>query len=80
MIKDVGSAYRRLFSTDDGQVVLEDLCNAHYINRSLYEHEEDREAIIAYREGGRNAILRILALSGVRLQSTDYGAHNGRIK
>lgn len=48
-------------------MVLEDLIDSHYIRRSTYELPSDTNELVAYREGGKNAVLRILALSGYTL-------------
>lgn len=64
-------AYRRLFSTDDGIVVLDDLMKSHYISQSTFESPEDAASLVAYREGGKNAVLRILAMAGRRLTTKE---------
>lgn len=63
--------YRHVFSTPEGERVLEDLIGAHFIQASTFEHADDSYALVAYREGGKNAILRILALSGKKLKATE---------
>lgn len=64
---DIAAAYRHIFATHEGEIVLEDLMNMHYINRSTFEQPNDPATLIAYREGGKNAVLRILALAEKRL-------------
>lgn len=49
-------AYRRLFDTDDGAVVLKDLMRAHYVQSPLPRGEQE------FAEGQRNVVLRILAI------------------
>ena len=65
--EDIAAAYRHVFATPEGEIVLEDLMNMHYINRSTFEQPNDPATLIAYREGGKNAVLRILALAEKRL-------------
>lgn len=63
--------YRHVFSTPEGERVLKDLMTTHYIQASTFEHANDSFAMVAYREGGKNAVLRILALAGKKLEATE---------
>lgn len=49
-------AYRHVFSSEDGKLVLRDLMHAHYVQEPLPIDN------LAYAEGQRNVVLRILAL------------------
>lgn len=68
---DLREAYKICFSGEAGKKVLEDLIAAHYIGRSTYESATDSPNIVAYREGGKNAVLRILSYAGKRLVATE---------
>lgn len=68
---DLEKAYRFVFSTPEGEIVLKDLITNHYIQASTFEHANDPFAMVAYREGGKNAVLRILAMSGKKLEATE---------
>lgn len=64
---DIEQAYRTVFSTNEGKIVLMDLMNAHCMSSSTMD--ETGRDMVMYREGGRNAVLRILDLSGKRLMA-----------
>lgn len=49
--------YREFFNTDNGKIVLHDLCKACHIYNSTYD---DNPQQMAYREGERSVVLRIL--------------------
>ena len=66
-IATIEDAYKYVFSTPEGEIVLEDLMSMHYISKSTFETPEDTPAMVAYREGGKNAVLRILAIAGKTL-------------
>lgn len=51
------NAYRRVFSTEDGKIVLNDLMKACFIMRSTVGNSSDETS---YNEGQRNVVLRIL--------------------
>ena len=51
------NAYRRLFSTDDGQVVLKDLMQSCYLSRSIIGPSVHDTY---FNEGVRSVVLRIL--------------------
>lgn len=56
---EVIRAYNRLFNTTDGKSVLEDLKQAHWINRPTFDVNTN---LMSMREGERNVVLRIMAL------------------
>ena len=56
---EVIRAYNRLFNTTDGKLVLEDLKQAHGINRPTFDVNTN---LMSMREGERNVVLRIMAL------------------
>lgn len=56
---EVIRAYNRLFNTTDGKLVLEDLKQAHWINRPTFDVNTN---LMSMREGERNVVLRIMAL------------------
>lgn len=64
-------AYRRLFSTDDGKIVLEDLCKRYYIFDTAVKNGEDRDAILI-NEGKRSAVLFILAMINADLELYEH--------
>jgi hypothetical protein len=51
------SAYRAVFKSPDGELVLKDLMDAHGILTNTFEGDVNK---MLFREGGRNAVLRIL--------------------
>lgn len=69
--EEIQQAYRRVFSSPDAQIVLADLIRAHCCLESTFSSPEDSDTIVAYREGGRNAVLRLLAMAGKRLTVTE---------
>lgn len=56
-LDEVHRAYKRLFATEDGKLVLNDLMYAHFIQGPLPLDN------LQYAEGQRNVVLRILALA-----------------
>ncbi len=57
--KDIVDAYKHVFNTNEGKIVLDDMCKA----GCLYSPIISSDALeMAFREGGRNAVLRILAI------------------
>jgi hypothetical protein len=50
-------AYRRLFSTEDGQLVLDDLMKANFIGRTVVGSDVQHTY---FNEGARSVILRII--------------------
>lgn len=58
--EDVRQAYKIVFSTHEGQIVLNDLMVAHCMTSSTVSPTTEGMLI---KEGGRNAVLRILALA-----------------
>jgi hypothetical protein len=56
-------AYQEVFATDNGKIVLEDLKYAHHMMSSTYKKDlQDGE--LAFREGERNVVLRIVHILG----------------
>lgn len=53
-------AYKRLFDSEDGAIVLQDLLNAGYVRQPVIDTDP---IMMAYKEGHRNAVLRIIALA-----------------
>lgn len=60
------NAYQRLFSTDDGRIVLEDLAKRNYLFDTLSKGDETINEL-CIREGKRSVVLFILALMNVNL-------------
>tara|TARA_Y100000310_G_C20692417_1_gene823203 strand:- start:4448 stop:4687 length:240 start_codon:yes stop_codon:yes gene_type:complete len=54
--QDLRAAYRALFNTDDGQVVLEDLEARFHIHRPVFSTEANETA---FRDGQRSVVLMI---------------------
>ena len=52
--------YKRTFSSEQGKRVLYDLISAHNVMSPTYVRGDAIE--MAYKEGGRNAVLRILTI------------------
>jgi hypothetical protein len=50
--------YKRVFKTEQGQRVLHDLMKEHFIMSPTYQKGDSME--LAYKEGQRNVVLRIL--------------------
>lgn len=57
--EDLKSAYKRIFDTDDGAAVLEDMERRFHINASTYSSEATDTA---YREGQRTVVLFIKSM------------------
>lgn len=53
------SAYKDVFGSPLGQVVLEDLMSTHYIQNTTFDGDSTK---LIFREGERNVVLRILGL------------------
>lgn len=51
------NAYRRLFSTEDGKLVLEDLMKSNFLGRTAIGNDTHHTY---YNEGARDLVLRIL--------------------
>lgn len=54
--QDLRAAYRALFNTDDGQVVLEDLQIRFHVHRPVFSTEANETA---FRDGQRSVVLMI---------------------
>ena len=57
-LNELHDAYRALFSTPDGKLVLEHLCKSAFVYDSTYVAGDSHET--AHREGQRRIILSIL--------------------
>lgn len=57
--KLMDSAYKRVFNTPDGRVILQDLIEQHGVLHSVFDQNPN---LMALREGERNVVLRILSL------------------
>lgn len=57
--KLMDSAYKRVFSTHEGQLILQDLIEQHGVLHSVFDQNP---SVMALREGERNVVLRILSL------------------
>lgn len=68
-MKTVISAYKDVFSSTAGQVVLRDLEKAHFMNSTTF-HPDMKDAILL-NEGARNVILRIRALMATDLKKLE---------
>lgn len=59
------SDYKRIFSTEAGQRVIQDLINQHQILRPTYDAKSSDTNLMLIREGERAVILRILSILNV---------------
>lgn len=57
------SAYKRVFSGLDGEIVLKDLMAAHSVMNSTFVSKDVNEMLL--KEGERNVVLRILKLLNI---------------
>lgn len=57
--KLMDSAYKRVFNTPDGRLILQDLIEQHGVLHSVFDQNPN---LMALREGERNVVLRILSL------------------
>lgn len=55
-------AYRRLFSTEDGKIVLEDLMKSNFIGHTIVGNDVHHTY---FNEGARSVILRIIQTCGM---------------
>lgn len=61
--------YRKLFSSDVGKRVLNDLIAQHYVMSSTYVRGDALD--MAFREGQRNVILRIMSVMNYDAEKVD---------
>jgi len=54
--------YKRVFGTEQGQRVLNDLIASHYVMGSTYGRGENAAMDLAFREGQRQVVLRIMTI------------------
>jgi hypothetical protein len=59
-LKVIVSAYKHVFSTPEGKLVLEDMERTHFFNSSTFNPKVDNFIYVA--EGERNVVLRIKSL------------------
>lgn len=55
-------AYKRLFDSDDGRIVLKDLMNSLHFDHSTFDSDP---SIHAFKEGERAALLRIIRTANI---------------
>lgn len=67
----IRTAYQRLFATEDGRIVLEDLCKRNYIFDTAVKRNADRDDILI-NEGKRSAILFILGVLNADLEMYEH--------
>lgn len=60
------SAYQSLFNSKEGQIVLEDMMEAHHFKTSTFDGDQTKTI---FREGERNVVLRILTLLKMDIKS-----------
>lgn len=64
-------AYRRIFRTEDGKLIWDDLSKAHYMLSSTFSSDALE---LARREGERNVLLRIMAIINSEEVEYDTGS------
>ena len=57
-------SYKRAFTSKEGKLVLLDLMKEHYMLTTVFQGREEALGI-AFRDGQRNVILRILTIMGL---------------
>jgi hypothetical protein len=67
----IRQAYRTVFATPEGRIVLTDLMTAHYMQSNL---PMDTVNNMIFAEGQRNVVLRILTIIGI---TPTLGEDNG---
>lgn len=72
---EVYRAYHNVFGAANGKLVLEDLQKAHFINGPMTSHPIDPYAL-AYNEGQRNVVLRIMSI--LESKEQDYDNRDNR--
>lgn len=70
-IEDLLDCYRHVFSTPEGEIVLNDILDAAYVNRSTVEKATDSPDLVMFREGARNLALYIMVRANKRIGVTD---------
>lgn len=65
------SDYKRTFSSEQGKRVLQDLMQAHYLMRPTLRKGNDLALNMAFNEGQRNVVLRILTI----LETSEASLH-----
>ena len=70
-LKDLMDCYRHVFSTPEGEIVLQDILDHAYISRSTVEEASDSQSLVMFREGARNLALYILIRANKKLGVAD---------
>lgn len=61
-VKDMILTYKRVFDTDDGKIVLDDLMRSCHMKNTTFDGDIHR---MAFNEGARSVVLRILETMNV---------------
>lgn len=69
------NAYQRTFESEEGRIVLEDLCKRYYIFDTLAKPGAERDELLL-NEGKRNVVLFILGLLNVNYAMYEHVLHN----
>lgn len=59
LAKQLRRAYRDIYATDQGKLMIDDLCNQFYFLDPTYQGDKD-DAL--FREGSRNVVLYVLGM------------------
>lgn len=70
-LEDIIDCYRHVFSTPEGEIVLEDILANAYMSKSTVEKATDTPDLVMFREGARNLALFILVRANKRMGVTD---------
>lgn len=67
-LKAIRDSYRRIFASEDGKIIWDDLAKAHYMTSSTFSSDPLE---LARREGERNVLLRIWSILNSSEVETD---------
>mgnify|MGYP001026734590 FL=1 len=70
-LKDLMDCYRHVFSTPEGEIVLQDILDHAYISMPTVEEASDSPSLVMFREGARNLALYILLRANKKLGVVD---------
>lgn len=70
-LKDLMDCYRHVFSTPEGEIVLQDILDHAYISIPTVEEASDSQQLVMFREGARNLALYILLRANKKLGVVD---------
>lgn len=70
-LKALMDCYGHVFSTPEGEIVLQDILDHAYISRSTVEEASDSQSLVMFREGARNLALYILIRANKKLGVAD---------